>query len=641
MAARRFLPALVTAVAAGALVVTTLPAAAVSPSTGTQTATDAVLEPLPRAGRALITVRPRNGSDAVRRELFGVNHRYENHGGGSWNPGTDRPVREVVRGARRAGVMGLRFPGGASANLYEWRDAIGRDRSCQINARGLHRGHKAAKGSRSYGPDEFLRLSREIGARPVIMVPFVNGTPSEAANWVEYMNSPARQPGNPNGGRDWADFRARNGHPAPYNVRKWEIGNEHRRGEAHHWLSRNNSKAIKQYANGGGATLHEGLGKNCQHPRPGVASNGKRDQVFEMLYPPVAAPSVTVRTAGHVWRRVRNLNDAGPRARVYKLDATNGRVIFGDGRHGAIPPRRKRVKATYRTVHKGYFAYARAMKKVDRRIDVCATWDTASFARVARGRSFDCMAMHAITNFRSRGENRWRGRLDGHDKMMLALRDRGRAIRDVRRSLPRGTDLMLTEVSAINGDTKKFPHWPASASHAVYMADKWVAFLRMGLPWAMGDSLTYSTGRSVLGPRPHYTFTAGAVARQVMAPLFRGGGRVIGSTVKPNPIRNPRGPGKYQALTVAATRSRSGALYVLIVNNLPGRDIRTHVRIPGFPLAGRARMRTMRPPRFASWNPPRQRPEVKMKAKRVAVGRHGFDATLPEHSITLYRLARR
>ncbi len=46
-----------------------------------------------------------------------------------------------------------------------------------------------------------------------------------AADLVEYCNSP-NDGSNPNGGIDWAAVRASRGHPEPYNVKYWEVGNE-------------------------------------------------------------------------------------------------------------------------------------------------------------------------------------------------------------------------------------------------------------------------------------------------------------------------------------------------------------------------------------------------------------------------------
>lgn len=47
----------------------------------------------------------------------------------------------------------------------------------------------------------------------------------EAADWVKYTNAP-NDGSNPRGGVDWAAVRAANGHPEPYRVKFWELGNE-------------------------------------------------------------------------------------------------------------------------------------------------------------------------------------------------------------------------------------------------------------------------------------------------------------------------------------------------------------------------------------------------------------------------------
>ncbi len=53
----------------------------------------------------------------------------------------------------------------------------------------------------------------------------------KAADLVEYCNAP-NNGSNPGGGTDWAAVRAANGHPAPYNVRIWELDNETDHGTA-------------------------------------------------------------------------------------------------------------------------------------------------------------------------------------------------------------------------------------------------------------------------------------------------------------------------------------------------------------------------------------------------------------------------
>ncbi len=69
-----------------------------------------------------------------------------------------------------------------------------------------------------WGADEFLRFCEELDIEPHITVNYVNGTAEEAAAWVEYCNSDTNT--------YWGNKRAENGHPAPYNVKYFEIGNE-------------------------------------------------------------------------------------------------------------------------------------------------------------------------------------------------------------------------------------------------------------------------------------------------------------------------------------------------------------------------------------------------------------------------------
>jgi alpha-N-arabinofuranosidase len=122
--------------------------------------------------------------------------------------------REVVAalGELRSGVY--RFPGGNFVSAYEWRDAIGdRDRrpprwdpvwnTLQPNDVGL---------------DEFMALCRLVKVEPYITVNAGFGDAWSAAQQVEYANGAVTTP--------MGRLRAANGHPEPYGVKYWGIGNE-------------------------------------------------------------------------------------------------------------------------------------------------------------------------------------------------------------------------------------------------------------------------------------------------------------------------------------------------------------------------------------------------------------------------------
>ncbi len=108
----------------------------------------------------------------------------------------------------------IRFPGGCFADCYHWEDGIGeRDfRPCKANQ------HWGGWEDNSFGMDEYMEFCEAVGCEPMICINFGTGTPQEAANWVEYCN----------GSKDstYGSLRAKNGHPEPYNIKYWDIGNE-------------------------------------------------------------------------------------------------------------------------------------------------------------------------------------------------------------------------------------------------------------------------------------------------------------------------------------------------------------------------------------------------------------------------------
>lgn len=122
---------------------------------------------------------------------------------------------DAVKACKQAKPPLLRFPGGNFVSGYHWEDGVG-----PMDERPL-RPNPAWHDVVEYnhvGTDEYMALCRAIGCEPLICINAGNGTPEEAARWVEYCNG---SPNTTQGRR-----RAENGHPEPYNVRYWEIGNE-------------------------------------------------------------------------------------------------------------------------------------------------------------------------------------------------------------------------------------------------------------------------------------------------------------------------------------------------------------------------------------------------------------------------------
>jgi len=104
--------------------------------------------------------------------------------------------------------------GGNHSSGYNWRDGIGdRDTRPPTYDYAWH-----AVVSNDVGTDEYLTLCRLIGSEPYIGVNAGFGDAYSAAQWVEYVNGAKNTP--------MGKLRALDGHPEPYHVKWWGIGNE-------------------------------------------------------------------------------------------------------------------------------------------------------------------------------------------------------------------------------------------------------------------------------------------------------------------------------------------------------------------------------------------------------------------------------
>jgi alpha-N-arabinofuranosidase len=107
-----------------------------------------------------------------------------------------------------------RFPGGNYVSNHEWRDAIG-----DLDRRPPHWDYAwSVVQPNDVGTDEFMVLCRLLDVEPYIAVNAGFGDAHSAAAWVEYANGPASTP--------MGRLRAANGHPEPYKIKWWGIGNE-------------------------------------------------------------------------------------------------------------------------------------------------------------------------------------------------------------------------------------------------------------------------------------------------------------------------------------------------------------------------------------------------------------------------------
>jgi len=126
-----------------------------------------------------------------------------------------RGFRRDVTGLLQQLHSGMyRFPGGNFLSAHEWRDAIGDPDRRPPRWDPVW----SALQPNDVGTDEFLTLCELLGVDAFISVNAGFGDAHSAAGLVEYVNGAADTP--------MGRLRAANGHPAPYNVKWWGIGNE-------------------------------------------------------------------------------------------------------------------------------------------------------------------------------------------------------------------------------------------------------------------------------------------------------------------------------------------------------------------------------------------------------------------------------
>ncbi|MCD6386613.1 alpha-N-arabinofuranosidase [Candidatus Sumerlaeota bacterium] len=121
---------------------------------------------------------------------------------------------DTIEALKKLSLPALRWPGGCFADNYHWIDGIG-PRKKRPRRYNLWWNQPETN---QFGTDEFMLLCRLIETEPYICLNVGSGTVEEARSWVEYCNSTQSTA--------VVQMRKNNGHPKPYNVKFWGIGNE-------------------------------------------------------------------------------------------------------------------------------------------------------------------------------------------------------------------------------------------------------------------------------------------------------------------------------------------------------------------------------------------------------------------------------
>jgi alpha-N-arabinofuranosidase len=121
----------------------------------------------------------------------------------------------MIKLYREAGFKMAKWPGGNFVSGYDWYDGIGDPDKRPPRPQAMW-GNRIEPND--VGIHEFIAFCRLLDAEPYLAINSGFGDARLAAEEVEYCNGPAET--------RLGKLRAENGHPEPFNVRLWCIGNE-------------------------------------------------------------------------------------------------------------------------------------------------------------------------------------------------------------------------------------------------------------------------------------------------------------------------------------------------------------------------------------------------------------------------------
>ncbi|MEJ2543336.1 MAG: alpha-L-arabinofuranosidase C-terminal domain-containing protein [Calditrichaceae bacterium] len=186
--------------------------------------------------------------------------------------------KDYIDAMKELKITNMRWPGGNFVMGYNWQDGIGPkdQRPTRINLAwgGIDNNH--------VGTDEWIALNKAMGSENIICVNLGLASILDAAYWVEYCNYKK--------GTYYSDLRAQNGHPEPYGIKIWDLGNEvdgapwelgHKNADDYVKIAREAAKAMRAVDNtiklvASGSSYYEDTGKWIEWNKKVLAGLGDK-----------------------------------------------------------------------------------------------------------------------------------------------------------------------------------------------------------------------------------------------------------------------------------------------------------------------------------------------------------------------------
>lgn len=132
-----------------------------------------------------------------------------------WDPATKKIDPQITSWMPNSTMQYYRYPGGTVANFFDWKQSVG-------SLRGVFKNGYGVLYTPQVGLDEAARFAETEG-QALLWVVRPDMNPGDAADLVRYLN---QEIGADPDTTPMARLRSDNGHPAPYRVKFFELGNE-------------------------------------------------------------------------------------------------------------------------------------------------------------------------------------------------------------------------------------------------------------------------------------------------------------------------------------------------------------------------------------------------------------------------------
>ena len=602
----------------------------------------------------------------ISRAMFGINHRYHNNGYSSWNA-TEKKIEDKFNTYVKEAKFGsIRYPGGTVSNLFDWKRSIGPAEKRKKTVHGLPETSDPI--TPNFGLDEAMTwIYDDIGAEAVWVYGMGQGSAADAADLFEYLNAPADGDAtNPNGGVDWAEVRAKNGHPEPYGVTRFEIGNEIGYYRQTYWMDGRASGTnwMDTYIDGGRMSFDKNTRTVQEEDWRDVATNsdGTANQVHYVRYAPAVEGSVSVYVGGTQWKIVASLEGQGAK-NVCTVDETTGKITFGDGTNGNIPQSGQAITAAYQSERDGFKAYYQAMKQIAEQLHMdiqvyCGSGEQVSFVKkmAAKGYNayYDGVVIHPYsdTNGGVIADNdpefyeKVLGRSQQHN--MSRVKNLVDAMNQYAPGM--GKVPVLSEFGVYNHNTQ----FVRAIGHAVYIANEMIDYIGFGTPYINKHCLVdYPYGADNLGSGSQCVIQAikqnNGTTDFVSTPsakMFSIFNNMTGTTQVRQTIEGNSTYYTYKTYGVPlvkaiSSKDEEGNTYITVVNNSKDDVTNINLALDGRDLTGKEiQVWYLTSKSVLDENTQADPDKVTVQKTNVSATEETMKYTLAPHSITAFKIAK-